>query len=375
MRPLFIRINLFVDCLSTETFIKRIYGRSISSVVAESLEIPTSAATKLTWGGASASLFQRVYKRVTDWMAVQKMDVESLANKRAGLIAGYLNNMPSLGDSIWNAETQQYFNNLASLEADLQFAARAKDVARMKDAMRKSGVGRYVAMVPLRGYRQWDEMDSVAAFRKESLGYSRLLALIGVALLDHELRVAIWPDCEARPVFSPLLPQYRIARGGSLKGEPVRPERRMLDVMYFLCSGREGPPTDEDLFPTNTVSMAKRLQRAHLSAADINAAVRGWPRVPEAGVGKASEDAEVHVEDRVVFEAYLFAAKALGLLFDNTRRAYRHVTVPDMQRNYYVVWKSIRDASPRFSGGSEPWGRTRLERLIRDEIAHEEAPA
>lgn len=152
----------------------------------------------------------------------------------------------------------------------------------------------------------------------------------------------------------------------------------MLDVMYFLCTGREGPPTDEDLFPTDTVSRAKKVQRAHLSAADINAAVWGWPHVPEAEIsqeGKASEDAEIHVEDRVVFEAYLFAAKALGLLFDNTRRAYRHVTVPDMQRNYNVVWKSIRDASPRFSGGSEPWHRTRLERLIRDEIAHEEAPA
>lgn len=69
------------------------------------------------------------------------------------------------------------------------------------------------------------------------------------------------------------------------------------------------------------------------------------------------------------FEAYFFASKVFGLLFDRTMSAQRNFSIPEMQQNYYVVWKSILDESPKLSGGSRHWDRSRLERLIRDEIS------
>lgn len=372
MKPLFRRVNPFVDCLSTETFIKRLSGRSISAVIGEALELSPSTATKLTWYGTSSDLLDRISSRVTALLTEQDMDVASLAAKRVGLIAGYLSGMPRIGDSPWTTESQQYFNDLASLEADLQAAASAGDVIRMREAMAKSGVGRYVKMVPIKGARQWAELSSVKEFRKECTGHSRLLTLIGVALLDHECRIAIWPDHEPRPVFAPLLPQYRLTRTGSAKGLPVRPERRLLDLMYFAITGKDAPPTDEDLFPTNTEAMVKKVLRATLSAADCFAVAREWTQSPEQTSVKngAEADKEKDTEKgRMGFEAYFFASKVFGLLFDRTMSAQRNFSIPEMQQNYYVVWKSILDESPKLSGGSRHWDRSRLERLIRDEIS------
>lgn len=371
MQPLFRRVSPYVDCLSTETFIKRLYGRSISAVVGASLEISASEATKLTWYGASVSLFNRLSRRITEWASAQKLDVEDLAKDRAGLISGYLGSMPEVNASPWTLTSQQYFSDLAILEADLQLAAAAGDISRAREAMAKSGVGQYVAMIPRQGYAEWSELNFFKKLRDESTGHYRLLALIGIALLDHELRVAVWPEHEPRPVFAPLLPQYRLTPQDKAKGDPVRPERRLLDMMFFACTGKTASPTNEELFPSNTENMAKKVQRATLSAGEYYAIVRDWPALPEPQPdqqGNNTNKEQVAAKERAVFEACFFASKSFGLLFDRTKRTKRHLTIPQMQQNYYVVWESILDKSPHFAGGSHPWDRTRLQRLIRDEI-------
>lgn len=377
MRALFVRISPFVDCLSTETFIKRLYDRSISAVVGASLEISASEATKLTWYGGSRSLLERLSRQITEWASAQKLDVENLAKHRAGLISGYLGSMPEVNACPWTLRSQQYFSDLAFLEAELQSAAAAGDISRIREALAKSGIGRYVAMIPRQGYAEWSELNSVKELRKESTGYYRLLALIGIALLDHELRVAIWPEREPRPMFAPLLPQYRLTSQGEAKGAPVRPERRLLDVMYCACTGNEAPPTDKELFPTNTEALVKKVQRATLSARDCYAIAREWPQSPEPqAVGEEKESDEERAaaikrateKERALFEAYFFSAKAFGLLFDRTKPAKRHLTIPEMQQNYYVAWKSLLHGVPHFAGGPHAWDETRLQRLIRDEI-------
>lgn len=370
MDPLFTRITPFVDYLSTERFFKRYTGQALSARVGNLLDVPHSVATKTTWYHASADVRARLLSKISDTLDFLGGRNEGYPKAELGMIEGFLINMPRLNGTRWTLMSQKYFNDLASLEMHLQSAARIGDVAGMQNALSETGIARYLENIKIKGV-EWSRLQSVDEFRGGTAFYAHLFALIGIAIIDHELRCVIWPDNTPMLMFAPLLPQYRLSKEGGVKGDPVRPERRFLDIFYQTMTNTSAPPTNEQLFPYDTESMVKKIQRGTISDADCYALMKSWPSQDTSEPWKDLDDYEYDLryeKGSILFAAYFFSSKAFSLLLDLTRRDYRKRTISEMQQNYYTVWKGVSTLNPCFLGGACGWDNSRLERLIRDEI-------
>lgn len=364
--PLAKRIVPYADCLSTETFIRRIYGRQLSGVIAYGCDLPPSTASKVVFGGVSPAFLSVLSDRMRDAADASEADLDALIRLSPSIPCGYFHYRLSPECVEVLAETLQFMADLAVLEAQLQEAAASEDVFAMRRAFDGSPISAYVALVPEASRADLPTFRTVGQYAAAGRELPTFMALMALALLDHEVRAACWPAHQPKMVLMPLLPRYQ----GGRSTRVVRPELGLCKLLYRAYTGMEHTPTYEDLFPSNAEAMTKKVQRGAISYEDYRAAPHAWKYAPDPGdhiSPLAGKERHPAATARVVFVAQFFAAKALGMLLDHPGRSRQHETILQLRRDYRLIWGSLLAAKPHFAGGAVTWDQSRFQRLIRDE--------